>query len=431
MSTQMILTLAIFILMVLGFLQGKISRTVVALSAMVLLVLTNCLDAKTALSGFSNSNTILMACMFVISEGFSRTQAVKRVASLVNKFSKGSTAVVMLGYCVITMLLANVAGSSSAAFAIMFPMVFAICDEMGIAPSKMMLPIGIISIATIGVLPIGGSASMFATYNGYLESYGVTEYSFKLFDMTLARFPSAIALILFCAVATPKLLPSYPQIDASADSGKKVKERAALGKMQEAAGWLIFIFVIIGMLLSDKIGVSAWLITLIGALLMTIFGVLNAKEVYAAATMGGIVAMYVGVLAMGNALSATGAGQLIGDAIASVLGKVHNQYLLGACFYLFPFILTQFMNNRAVDNIFMPITIMTCISLGCNPIAPMILSNAGALTSFMTPMATATVNMYMGLGSYSQKDLIVHGILPAVLLCLVNTLWAVSIFPLY
>ena len=124
----MSLTLAIFILMVLGFLQGKISRTVVALSAMVLLVLTNCLDAKTALSGFSNSNTILMACMFVISEGFSRTQAVKRVASLVNKFSKGSTAVVMLGYCVITMLLANVAGSSSAAFAIMFPMVFAICD---------------------------------------------------------------------------------------------------------------------------------------------------------------------------------------------------------------------------------------------------------------------------------------------------------------
>ena len=338
---------------------------------------------------------------------------------------------VLLGYSFITMLLTNVAGSSSAAFAIMFPMVFAVCDEMNISPSKMLFPIGIISIATVGVLPIGGSASQFAVSNGYLESYGITEHAFKMFDTCLGRMPSAIAIILFCSFIAPKFCPSYPRITATAEDGRGAKERPELRPVQERAGWLIFIFVIVGMLLADTVNVPAWMVTLIGALCMAIFGVLKSKEVYSAATMGGIVTMYIGVLSMGNALSATGAGQLIGDAIASVLGNIHNQYLLGFCFFFVPFVLTQFMNNRAVGNIFTPITIMTCVSLGCNPVGPMMLCAAGALTSFLTPMATATVNMYMGLGNYSQKDLIKMGILPALLLCAVNVLWIVTAFPLY
>ena len=111
MNAQFGICIAIFILMILGYMQNKVSKTVVALTAMVALVLTGCLEAKTALAGFSNSNTIVMATMFIVSEGLSRTQAVHKVSALVNKISKGSFSMILFGYVLITMLLSQISGS--------------------------------------------------------------------------------------------------------------------------------------------------------------------------------------------------------------------------------------------------------------------------------------------------------------------------------
>ena len=112
-----------------------------------------------------------------------------------------------------------------------------------------------------------------------------------------------------------------------------------------------------------------------------------------------------------------------------MLGGTTNGYIIGLVCFLVPFLVTQVLNNRAVGAIFTPIAIMTCTALGVNPVGPMILANAGALAAFMTPMATATVNMYMGLGGYSQKDLIKMSILPSVILTVVNVLWIMTIYP--
>ena len=188
---------------------------------------------------------------------------------------------------------------------------------------------------------------------------------------------------------------------------------------------------IVGLLFADTINVPSWIITLIGALVICATGVLSSKEAYAAASLGGIVMMYVGVLAMGNALTATGAGEAVGSAVANMIGNTTNGYVIGLVFFLAPFILTQFMNNRAVSNIFAPIAILTCNAIGCNPIGPMLLTLSGSLASFMTPMATATVNMVMGLGGYSQKDMIKMSILPSILLTIVNVAWIMTIYPAF
>lgn len=429
MNTQLILCIAIFLLMILGYMQNKVSKTIVALAAMIALVLTGCLDAKTALSGFSNSNTIVMATMFVVSEGLSRTQAVHKVSSLVNKVSRGSFTMILLGYVLITMLLAQISGSSSAAFAIMFPIVFAMCDSMGFSRSKMLFSIGIVSISTCATLPIGGSAATFAQYNGYLESYGAAQYQIGLWDPTIARLPSLIVICLYAAFAAPRFCPDRAPVKTGDE--KKRKEKEVLTPFREAVGYGTFIFVILGLLFSDALGIPSWIVTLIGALVICATGVLSSREGYEAASLGGIVAMYVGVLAMGNALTATGAGEAVGNAVANLVGNTKNGYVIGAVFFLAPFILTQFMNNRAVSAIFAPIAILTCNAIGCNPVGPMMLTLAGSLSSFMTPMATATVNMVMGLGGYSQKDMIKMSILPSILLTVTNVLWIMFLYPAF
>ena len=54
------------------------------------LFVTKCIDANTALGGFSNVNTILMAAMFVVAAGFRRTSMVDGMVGGILKITKGS-----------------------------------------------------------------------------------------------------------------------------------------------------------------------------------------------------------------------------------------------------------------------------------------------------------------------------------------------------
>ena len=66
--------LLIFVLMVIGFCSGKYSLATISLVSMMALVLTGCMEAKEALSYFSNSNVVMIAGMCVVAAGFNRTQ---------------------------------------------------------------------------------------------------------------------------------------------------------------------------------------------------------------------------------------------------------------------------------------------------------------------------------------------------------------------
>ncbi len=399
MSVHMILCLVIFVLTIASFLWGKISMGLTALLSMVLLVLTGCIDITTALSGFSNSNTIIMACMFIISAGFSKTQMVAKLSRGVAKAAKGSFTRVLTGYIIVTFLIAQIVPSAMAVFSIVFPLALGVCDEMKVSPSKIMFSIGIVAISTVTALPIGAGAVYPAQYNGLLENLGAGAFQFKFWDVGLARLPGVIAVMLYAILLAPKFAPEKPVIGEDGTT--------TLMKLDTCV------------------------FPLIGALLMVAFGILKPKEAYVSIGMGGMVLTYVGVLALASGLTNTGTGALIGNAIASLFGQNANGYLIGLVFFLVPFVLTQFMMNWAVLNMFAPIAILTCTAIGANPIGPMVLVATGALTAFMTPLATPSVAMFMGIGGYDQKTMFKMGWLPALILCIVNVLWVMTIFPAY
>ena len=126
MNVHMIICLVIFVLTIASFLWGKISMALSALLSMMLLVITGCIDIKTALSGFSNSNTIIMACMFIISAGFSKTQMVAKLSRSVAKAAKGSFNRVLAGYVIVTFLIAQIVPSAMATFSIVFPLLLGV-----------------------------------------------------------------------------------------------------------------------------------------------------------------------------------------------------------------------------------------------------------------------------------------------------------------
>ena len=123
---------------------------------------------------------------------------------------------------------------------------------------------------------------------------------------------------------------------------------------------------------------------------MVLFGVVDQKSALRDIPWD-MLMLFVGALALGTALTNTGAGDMIGQTLATVVGGTHNNYVLGALFFIIPFLLTQFMLNRSVSAVFVPICLLTCSALGANPTGLVILVNAGSLTAFLTPMATPAV----------------------------------------
>ena len=414
-----------------SYIWGKIPMGLTALLSMAAFVLTGCLKPATAAGYFGNPNGIMIAAMFVVSAGFNRTQFVRKCAASVNKIAKGSLTRVMLGYVLIAALLAQFIQSSVIVFGIMAPLMIASCEELGISPSKALFPMVIVCIATISALPLGSGATQFAELNGYLEANEYTTYLVGLTDPMKARLPMLIGVIIYCIFFATKFAPNKPVVAVTETEVKPRQDsREALRPFQERAGYIIFILTTIALILQPQLKVETWVICVVGALAMVVFGVLSEKEAISSINWS-MAFLIVGSFAMGGALTETGAGELVGNILANFANKLSNPYLIGFVFFIVPFLLTQVMMNRTVMIVFIPIAILACKSLGANPVGIIILVQSACLSSFMTPMATPAVPMCMGMGGYDLKSLVKQSLLPAIILCIVSVFWIMTVFPMY
>ena len=419
--------LIICVLTMVGYIIGKWPMGLVAMVSMLAFVLTGCLDPATAAGYFGNPNGIMMMAMFVVAAGFNRTQFVKTVAASVNRIAKGSLVRVMLGYVLITMILSQFIQSSVIVYGIMAPMLIATCEEMGIKPSKVLFPIAIACISTVSAFPLGGGATVFAEMNGYLQANDYTTYAVAITDPMKARLPAAIAMFLYCVFFSTKFSPAEPPVKSNALQAR-AGDREALSPFKERAGYIIL--TTLALLFQPQLGIETWVICVTGAVAMVVFGVLTEKEAVAAINLP-MAFLFVGSLAMGGALTQTGAGEVVGGILADFANTLSNPYLIGFVFFIVPFLLTQLMMNRTVMIIFIPIAILACKAMGANPVGIVLLVQSACLSSFMTPMATPAIPMCMANGGYDLKSIIKQSIVPAIILCVVSVFWIMTVFPMY
>lgn len=436
MDSVTIACLVIFILTLLAyaFLSSKISITVLTMVSVCALMLFGCIDPSDVLSCFSNSSAILMASMFIVSAGLNRTQMVRKVSAGICKIAKGSFTKVLAGYVILTAILVQFIPSAVACFAVVFPLVLGVCREMNVAPSKMMFSIGITAIGTVITLPLSSAVSEMARIQGFLETYEYTDYNMTIFDITKAKLPTMIVILILAIFVIPKFAPDKSQTDAAAASAagavQKKEEPKPLDPVREFIGYATFIAVLIGLLFSSQLGLKTWQVAFIGATIICVSGVLKPKEAIQAMNLE-MVLLFVGALAIGTALTSTGVADLIGEQLSGVIAATNNNYLAGLIFFLVPFVLTQFMLNLGIYSIFAPLYIMICKAMGANPIGPIMLCMIASMTAFFTPMATPAVPLMMGAGNYTVKDLVKMGWLPFIIITLVSVGWIMTIYPIF
>lgn len=424
---SMVICLIIFAVMIILFFNRKIPMAFTSMGVIVALYVAGCVDKATVFARFGNNNVLTMAGMFIVAAGLSRTQMVNNITKLLYRVNNGSFTRVLASYILVIFLLGQFVPSLPAMFAMVYPLVISMCKQLKCSPSKMMYPIAVTVVSTSFVIePIGPYAAWFVTQNGYLESYGWTGSPLSMWSETMVFLPTALVTLLLTIFVLPKLMPDQPETETATITGPDITNNEALSPVREFLGYGIFIATVIGLML----GLPSWAVTMAGATAVVLSGVLDEQTALIRMNMS-MVLLYAGVTVMGEALGNTGAAQLLGDLAAGALSGVRNGYIIGAVFYLVSFLMTSFLYNRATTTVLIPILIISCSSIGCDPRGPVILCSLASMSSLITPMPNPVVPMAMQAGGYTQKTILRVGIIPAIVRGIVGVAIAMTIFPAF
>ncbi|MGN8817669.1 SLC13 family permease [Oribacterium sp. HCP28S3_H8] len=426
--SQLTICIIIFALSLVLYALNKWPMGVVGLLTMLAISATGCLSAKDVLSYFGDKNLIMTVSMFVVSAGLSRTSLIDKFSQSICKLTGNSFKKTILVYMILAIILTNLMTSPGAVFCIVFPLAAQACKDYHVNPSKVMFPLGVCCVGCCCILPFGAAISQAGINQGLYETYKVGK-EFNPINFTLGRWPFLFIIPIWAITLGIKIAPEKSPVPISMEN-YQAGEKEPLNKFSDWSGVWIFILVILLIFFGRNIGINAWQAAMLGAVLDVILGTLTKKEAIQAIPVD-LACMLAGALTMAGALTATGAGQVIGDFLASAVGNVKNPYLLGAIFFIIPFILTQFMQNQAIINIFSPIVILTCQSIGADPTGLLVLITAAGLTAYMTPMATSAVPIMMGAGGYDIKSLVKQSIIPSALFAIIYIFFTMTALPIF
>ena len=157
-------------------------------------------------------------------------------------------------------------------------------------------------------------------------------------------------------------------------------------------------------------------------------GCIDAEEAFTFVD-GRLMAMIFGMLVVGEALDASGAVQLIVDAVAPWLQGLPPLAALFAVYFL-GLVLTELLSNNAVAVIFTPIAVNLAHALGHDPRPFAVAVMFSASVAFATPIGYQTHMMVYGPGGYRFSDFLRMGIPMDIVTGIVACLTIPLIWPL-
>jgi len=174
MTPEIIIVFGILVCAVILFATEKLSVDLVALLIVGGLLAFGLVTPQEGISGLSNSATVTVACMFVLSAGLQKTGVVSVMGELLAKAGRTPLLlliVIMLGVAVVSAFLNN-----TAAVAVFLPVVLATAAARKTSASRLLIPLSYAS-------QFGGVCTLIGTSTNLLVSSIAADQGLKPFSM--------------------------------------------------------------------------------------------------------------------------------------------------------------------------------------------------------------------------------------------------------
>ncbi|WP_298486970.1 SLC13 family permease [uncultured Maribacter sp.] len=208
---------------ILLFIWGKYPPDVVAILSMLTLYLSGVLNLKETLSGFSNPTVVMIAALFIIGEGLSRTGWTALAGKKFVEWAGNSVPKLLI---IVTMGSSILSGfvSNTGTVASLLPVTVSAAWNAGTLPSKLLMPIAFGS-NTGGLLTLTGTPPNIIASNALVDA-GLEGFSF--FEFGLIGVPLLLIALLYFRYVGHRLLPSNKTkdrpIDIDSEMHKWVKD---------------------------------------------------------------------------------------------------------------------------------------------------------------------------------------------------------------
>ena len=370
-STITLLFLAFAVVM---FVLEKIPLGLTSMIVCIGLVLTGVLDAKTAFSGFIDSNVILFVSMFIVGGALFETGMANKVGLIVSKFAK-SERMLIVAIMVIVGLMSGVLSNTGTA-AVLIPVVIGIAAKSGYKRSRLLMPL-------VFAAAMGGNLSLIGAPGNLIAQAALEELNmeFGFFEYAIVGLPMLLAGILFYATVGYKLLPNH---------------------------------------------VSGAL----GAIVLILTGVISEKEALKSIDLKTIF-LFGGTLSLAAALQETGAGEQIANKVIGALGSNPSPYVLTLVVFLLCCVMTNFMSNTATTALMVPICLSIAQGMGADPRAVLMACVIGGSCAYATPIGMPANTMVVTAGGYKFMDYVKSGFPLIVIATIVSMVILPIAFPFF
>lgn len=206
---KILLTLTVIVIALIFFIAEWYPIDFVAICIPVVLITLGLITTDEGFSGFSNSATITVMAMFILSSGITRTGIIQMARNFLIEWGGTTTNKQIL---VLGIIVGPISGfiNNTAVVALFLPIVENWCKKQKIAVSKILIPLSYLTILGGAITVIGTSTNVLASELS--KQLGYKEFGlFQFTELGLITFVSGLLYLVFFA---PSLLPKQePESD--------------------------------------------------------------------------------------------------------------------------------------------------------------------------------------------------------------------------